>query len=612
VQRYTNFIASTTATNSTLTVLSNASCVVYIANTLGAATLYSDNGVTPLANPFLSSATGRIDFYAANGRYDVVVSKVGYLTVTISDIELDDLLAPSGSNSVGYLPAGAGAVATTVQTKLRESVSVLDFGAVGDGVTDDTAAIQAALNLGAFHLIYFPAGTYVASSLTCGADIALVGDGRKNSTIKFKAGSAGALLTANNAVHFTMINLGLDGNQANCPLGTQCLRISGVQSGGTGFSINGCGFYNAKLIGLYQTGTYSKANISNCVFEANQTDGLAVNATNALIEGNVCADNGRFGILAQGNYAQILGNTCSSNGQLVTSGAGIGVVNCSYPVVSGNTCLSNGTGAFFSHGIQFNTAADGVMSGNFSQGNNGSGLDIFTSARTTCTGNQTLSNKLRGIECDTTSSYSTIDGNVVTGNYEIGISVYNTIGTIVSNNSVIGNGTLGTVTNPLTAVANLPYGISLWGAGNYGNYSMVLGNQISQNIGSGANGVGLFIDAACVSVQLLGNSFAANTTQTTSVKANFAFVRDNQNVYTQQRGIAVLGAALTAVAVTFSPALTYAPDCAGIKVQFTSMPTANTGPFSITAISAAGFTINTYAAPGGAGVTIDWAVSVFA
>jgi len=180
VQRYTNFIASTTATNSTLTVLSNASCVVYIAGTLGAATLYSDNGVTPLANPFLSSATGRIDFYAANGRYDVVVSKVGYLTVTISDIELDDLLASSGSNSVGYLPAGTGAVATTVQTKLRESVSVLDFGADRTGVVDCTTAIVNAITAAqaTYKSVYFPGGKYrITTGGITVAGVALIGAG---------------------------------------------------------------------------------------------------------------------------------------------------------------------------------------------------------------------------------------------------------------------------------------------------------------------------------------------------------------------------------------------------------------------------------------------------
>lgn len=157
MQRYVNFIASTTGSNSTLRVLSLATCTVYVSGTATLATLYSDNGVTPLANPFLSTSTGQVSFYAANGLYDLVVAKTGFETVTINAIELDDLLAPSGSNSVGYLPAGAGAVATTAQTKLRESVSVKDFGAVGDGVTNDTTAVTAA---SAYPKTYVPAGTY--------------------------------------------------------------------------------------------------------------------------------------------------------------------------------------------------------------------------------------------------------------------------------------------------------------------------------------------------------------------------------------------------------------------------------------------------------------------
>lgn len=71
------------------------------------------------------------------------------------------------TDAIPYVPAGIGAVATTVQAKLRETVSVKDFGAIGDGVTDDTAAIQAAINYASAadssrrgSAVFFPAGVY--------------------------------------------------------------------------------------------------------------------------------------------------------------------------------------------------------------------------------------------------------------------------------------------------------------------------------------------------------------------------------------------------------------------------------------------------------------------
>ncbi|MEB3198914.1 MAG: glycosyl hydrolase family 28-related protein [Synechococcaceae cyanobacterium] len=66
-----------------------------------------------------------------------------------------------GQHGSGFQASGSGAVQRHLKDKLAESVSALDFGARGDGQTDDTAAIQRALD--AHGLVHLPAGTYLLS-----------------------------------------------------------------------------------------------------------------------------------------------------------------------------------------------------------------------------------------------------------------------------------------------------------------------------------------------------------------------------------------------------------------------------------------------------------------
>lgn len=104
-------------------------------------------------------------------------------------------------NAGGYTTqTGSSLLSPTVrsfQDKLDDIVSVKDFGAVGDGVTDDTAAINRAIQQIYYitrlqnypqvrRTIYFPAGTYIVSGATIAVPpyARFVGDGIQSSIIK--------------------------------------------------------------------------------------------------------------------------------------------------------------------------------------------------------------------------------------------------------------------------------------------------------------------------------------------------------------------------------------------------------------------------------------------
>jgi len=147
-------------------------------------------------------------------KVDQIKNIVESSVVNVSDIASKNAFgASSGSSLVGFNANGVGAVTTTVQNKLRESVSVKDFGAVGDGVTDDYAAIIAAINsftsatstyYAVGPTIYFPPGNYYCSqAINLKKTVRMIGEtsghtGGVSVTLTFPAGSDGIIVNRYN------------------------------------------------------------------------------------------------------------------------------------------------------------------------------------------------------------------------------------------------------------------------------------------------------------------------------------------------------------------------------------------------------------------------------
>lgn len=124
----------------------------------------SISGVVQVPGTDYSLVNGSLVFASAPANGTTILARYGQALPSIPD-----------SDQVSFVQAGAGAASRTVQNKLRDVVSVKDFGAVGDGLTDDTAAAQAATNTG--KAVYWPAGSYRVSGVSYTGTVVWFGDG---------------------------------------------------------------------------------------------------------------------------------------------------------------------------------------------------------------------------------------------------------------------------------------------------------------------------------------------------------------------------------------------------------------------------------------------------
>lgn len=122
------------------------------------ATIYGADG-GPAVTSVTTDSAGRFSFYAASGHYSISVSGQGITPFTYNDVTLFDPL-DSADAAIKFLPAGSGAIQRSLRERLRDVVSVKDFGAKGDSITNDSAAFTLARAAG--NGTYFiPDGTYV-------------------------------------------------------------------------------------------------------------------------------------------------------------------------------------------------------------------------------------------------------------------------------------------------------------------------------------------------------------------------------------------------------------------------------------------------------------------
>jgi len=149
-------------------ILAGGKIYTYAAGTSAPQSTYTDStGSIAHSNPIILDSAGRVptgEIWITDGlSYKFVLQTSAGVQIASYDNIFNPIFASDAAN-VTYTAPYTGAVQTTVEDKLAQTVSVKDFGAIGDGVTDDTAAIQAAIDalsdIGEGGTVLLPAGTY--------------------------------------------------------------------------------------------------------------------------------------------------------------------------------------------------------------------------------------------------------------------------------------------------------------------------------------------------------------------------------------------------------------------------------------------------------------------
>lgn len=265
--------------------------------TIPLATYTDESGGTFNPNPVILNSRGEASVWLSDDLYKMRLTTATDVDVwTVDNLNGPDgptlaavlaaLAANNGSALVTFLQTGVGADPRTVQSKLRDTMSVLDFGADPTGATDSSVAFQEAINA-----IYSPAenvgwgGTLLIPAGTYRIDSVLTID--KHINIE----AYGARINSSGARCFDIGNVAY---LTNLALGYFRVRIAGLYINHTGASevirnqgIRRIVLERVQTIGgshaLFTEGAFDNPVILNCRFQNTTSHGINIAQRNNLL-----------------------------------------------------------------------------------------------------------------------------------------------------------------------------------------------------------------------------------------------------------------------------------------------------------------------------------------
>lgn len=539
----------------------------------------------------------------------------------------------SGSSLVGFKQAGTGAISRTVQDKLREIVSIEDFGATA-ALADASSKVQAAIDslpatggVVVFHTIVNVKDIKVNGTLRDKQNVILrgcgIGTGMKVPNGAMTTLTRVNLIDGEGAIGCRVEDMTLDGNRANQVIpvlvdGPDYEKFNLVYlEGSQDCAVAGCNILNAPVIGICPGAPWTgktgadRTRIERNIFKGCSVPVAAMRQRKSFIDSNVIYGTSETYAIVVDEFSA--GNVVSNNDISDTLDGAIFLFRATDNQVLGNRVTNSLVSILLS-----DAANDNLIANNDCDTSSNSHIKIINGClRNTVRDNVLETASQYCIVCEAGtggSSYTIISGNRCRLASFSNIAIFNAAFTIIEDNycyEAVGSGIYVSGACDWSEINdNYCYNNSTGSANDAGirlvaqNNITVENNKCFDSQGAKTQNWGIRCNESFVgTVAITNNDVRQNKTAGMAITGGTPIVKGNLGWITEAVGQVALGAAATALTVTHG--MDMQPDFRTVRVTFLDTTVRNSKVMYVANVGATTFEIRVDAAPGTA-TNITW------